>query len=170
MAESKWEFNDNTMKVLSAMDDTIQAVLEECAGELESQTKRNSRVGQPGAPTKNSWQHKVTKDGDEHIAAVGSPLENAIWEEFGTGEHAITENGGKGGRIGEWYVPVEKVVGYKRPTYNGKVVIVYGKGGKKYYKTNGKKPSRAFWKAYTKLKNKIIKRIQSKMSGKFNGK
>ena len=115
MADSKWVFKDNTVKVLSAMDAEMQAVLEECAGLLESQVKRNSRVGQASAPTKNSWQHKVTKDGNEHIAIVGSPLENAIWEEFGTGEHAITENGGRGGRIGAWYVPVEKVVGYKKP-------------------------------------------------------
>ena len=170
MAESEWKFNDNTLKVLSALDDEAQAVLEELAGELESQVKRNTRIGQPGAPTKNSWQHKVTKDGNEHIAVVGSPLENAIWEEFGTGEHAITENGGRGGRKGAWYVPVEKVVGDHPPTYNGKVIIVHGKNQKAYYKTNGKKPSRAFWKAYTSQKNKIIRRIQNKIGGRLSGK
>ena len=162
---SKVTFEDFTIKVTGAINDRINAELEGCAGELESQVKRNSRVGQPGAPTKNSWQHKVTKDGNEHIAVIGSPLENAIWEEFGTGEYAITENGGRGGRKGAWYVPVEKVVGYKRPTYNGKVIIVYGKNGQAYYKTNGKKPSRAFWKAYTKTKPKIIKRLQNALKG-----
>lgn len=164
-SEGEFKFTDNTMKVLAAMDDKILAVLEECAGELESQTKRNSRVGSPGAKTKNSWRHKVAKEGNEHIAIIGSDSENAIWEEFGTGEHAITENGGKGGRKGAWYVPVEEVVGYKKPTYNGKVIIVHGKNGKDFYKTNGKKPSRAFWNAYSRLKNKIIRRIQNQMKG-----
>ena len=153
------EFHDYTIKVKAAIDDRVNVALEECAGELESQVKRNTRVGQPGAPTKNSFRHKV--DDKAHIAYIGSSEENAIWEEFGTGEHALHGDG----RKGAWYVPVEKVVGYKRPTYNGKVVIVYGKGGKKYYKTNGKKPSRAFWKAYTSMKDKIIKRIQEFMKG-----
>ena len=152
-------FEDFSFKVKDAIDDRINIALEECAGELESQTKRNSRVGQAGAPTKNSFKHKV--DELKHIAYIGSSEENAIWEEFGTGEHALE---GKG-RKGAWYVPVEEVVGYKKPTFNGKVVIVYGKNGKKYYKTNGKKPSRAFWNAYTSMKPKIIKRIQNTLKG-----
>lgn len=152
-------FEDFSFKVKDAIDDKINIALEECAGELESQTKRNSRVGQAGAPTKNSFKHKV--DELKHIAYIGSNEENAIWEEFGTGEHALE---GKG-RKGAWYVPVEEVVGYKKPTFNGKVVIVYGKNGKKYYKTNGKKPSRAFWNAYTSMKPKIIKRIQNTLKG-----
>ena len=152
-------FEDFSFKVKDAIDDRINIALEECAGELESQTKRNSRVGQAGAPTKNSFKHKV--DELKHIAYIGSNEENAIWEEFGTGEHALE---GKG-RKGAWYVPVEEVVGYKKPTFNGKVVIVYGKNGKKYYKTNGKKPSRAFWNAYTSMKPKIIKRIQNTLKG-----
>ena len=156
-------FEDFTIQVQGEMNDCAVAALEEAAGELESQVKRNSRVGQPGAPTKNSWRHKV--DETSLTAYVGSDEENAIWEEFGTGEHAITENGGKGGRQSPWYVPVEKVVGYKRPTFNGKVVIVYGKNNKKYYKTNGKKPSRAFWKAYTSKKTSLIKLIQNKFKG-----
>lgn len=162
---SNFKFESNAMKVLSAMDDKMQAVLEGCAGELESQVKRNSRVGQAGAPTKNSFQHKVTKDGYEHVALIGSNLENAIWEEFGTGQHAIKENGGKGGRQTPWYVPVEGYAGKKKPTYNGQVIIIHGKNGKDYYKTNGKKPSRAFWNAYASMKNKIIKRIQNQLKG-----
>ena len=143
MAESKWEFKDNTIKVLAAMGDEMQAVLEECTGELESQVKRNSRVDT--GKTKNSFQHKVTKDGDEHIGVVGSSDENAIWEEFGTGEHALEGNGRKGG----W---------------------AYKDAEGHWHYTTGKNPSRAFWKAYTSTKNAIIKRIQSRMSRKFKGK
>ena len=56
-------FEDYTIKVQAAIDDKINAVLEECAGEIESQTKRNTRVDT--GKTKNSWQHHV--DDDKHI-------------------------------------------------------------------------------------------------------
>ena len=130
------EFEDYTIKVKDAIDDRINAVLEECAGELESQAKRNSRVDT--GKTKNSFRHKV--DDESHTAYIGSSDENAIWEEFGTGEYALHGDGRKGG----WF-------------------YVDGKGNGHF--THGKKPSRAFWKAYTSTKNKIIKRIQEFMKG-----
>ena len=130
------EFIDNTIKVKNAMNDAINAVLEECAGELESQAKRNSRVDT--GQTKNSFQHKV--DQSKHIAYIGSNHENAIWEEFGTGEHALHGNGRKGG----WVYVDEK--------------------GERHF-TRGKKPSRAFWNAYISLKSAIIKRIQNALKG-----
>ena len=133
---SKVEFKDFTIQVKGAIDDRINAVLEECAGELESQVKRNSRV--KTGKTKNSFQHKVVDS--EHTAYIGSSDENAIWEEFGTGEHALKGNGRKGG----WFYVDEKGDGHF---------------------THGKKPSRAFWKAYTSLKNKIINHIQSSLKG-----
>lgn len=129
-------FEDYTIQVQNAMDDKINAVLEECAGELESAVKRNTRVDT--GQLKNSWQHKV--DDDKHIATIGSPLENSIWEEFGTGEFALGGNGRKGGWAfkdaeGDWW------------------------------KTNGKRPSRAFWNAYNSLKSKIISHIQNSLKG-----
>ncbi len=133
---SKVEFKDFTIQVKGAMNDRINAVLEECAGELESQVKRNSRVDT--GKTKSSFQHKVVDS--EHTAYIGSSEENAIWEEFGTGEHALKGNGRKGG----WFY-----------------VDAKGEG----HFTHGKKPSRAFWKAYTSLKNAIIKRIQDSLKG-----
>ena len=130
------KFEDNLMKVLDAMDDRINATLEECAGELESQTKQNTRVDT--SKTKNSWRHVV--DDDKHEATIGSAEENAIWEEFGTGEHALEGNGRKGG----WFYEDEE-----------------GKG----HFTHGKKPTRAFWSAYNTLKNPITKRIENSLKG-----
>ena len=129
-------FEDFTIQVKEAIDNNINIVLEECAGELESQVKRNSRV--KTGKTKNSFRHIV--DEEKHVATVGSSDENSIWEEFGTGEHALQGNGRKGGwayqdERGDWHF------------------------------TTGKKPSRAFYKAYTSLKNKIIQRIQDSMKG-----
>lgn len=130
------KFTDNTLKVLEMMDDRINATLEECAGEIESQTKQNTRVDT--SKTKNSWRHVV--DESIHEATIGSAEENAIWEEFGTGEHALKGNGRKGG----WFYEDEKGNGHF---------------------TRGKTPTRAFWHAYNSLKNAIIKRIENSMKG-----
>ena len=133
---SRIEFEDNTIKVIDAMSDAINAVLEECAGELESQAKRNSRV-QTGK-TKNSFRHYV--DEEKHEAVIGSDYMNAIWEEFGTGEYALNKDGRQGG----WRYKDEKG---------------------NWHFTIGKKPSRAFWNAYNKTKAKIKRRIQDALKG-----
>lgn len=133
---AKIEFENNTVQVKEAIGNNIIAVLEECAGELESQTKRNSRV--KTGKTKNSFRHVV--DENDLKATVGSSDENAIWEELGTGEYALKGNGRKGG----W-----------------KYVDEEGHG----HFTHGKKPSRAMWNAYTTLKSKIINRIQNSLKG-----
>ena len=129
-------FEDYSIAVQGAIDNKINAVLEECAGEVESAAKRNTRVDT--GKTKNSWQHHV--DDGTHVATIGSSYENAIWEEFGTGEHALQGNGRKGG----W--------AYKD-----------AKGD--WHHTTGKKPSRAFFNAFSSLKNKIIARIQNSLKG-----
>ena len=154
-------FEDFTAEVQSALDGKIMVALEECAGELKSATMRRSRVDT--GQTKNSWRHKVTGSflAGEFRAYIGSDDENAIWEEFGTGEHAIQG----GGRKGAWYVPVDGYSGRKKPSFNGKVIIVYGKGGKAYYKTNGKEARRSFYKAYEATKDKLIKHIQNSLKG-----
>lgn len=129
-------FEDYTVKVQGAIDDRINATLEECAGLLESQVKQNTVVDT--GDTKNSFQHKVVDS--EHTAYVGSDYENAIWEEFGTGEYAANGNGRKGG----WVYVDEKGNGHF---------------------THGKKPRRAFQKAYNSTKNKIKERLQNSLKG-----
>lgn len=132
------KFIDYSSKVKEALSTRSEAVLEECAGELESQVKRNTRVRT--GKTKNSWQHTVNKNGEVTEAHVGSNYENTIWEEFGTGDYALQGNGRKGG----WYYEDEKGEGHF---------------------THGKKPSRAFWNTYNSLKNSIIKQIQNSFKG-----
>lgn len=129
-------FEDFSVQVQAAIDNNINVALEECAGELESQAKRNTRVDT--GKTKNSWRHVV--DDDKHEATVGSSDENSIWEEFGTGEHALNGDGRKGG----WSYKDEEG---------------------KWHHTMGKKPSRALWNAFNSLKNKIIKHLQDSLKG-----
>lgn len=116
------------------MNQCAVAWLEEASGELEAQTKRNTKVDT--GKTKGSWEHVVHSHKLE--AEVGSRYKNALWEEFGTGIYAMNGNGRKD-------VPWV----YKAP--NGK-----------FYRTKGKKPRRALFNAYTGSKNKLITSAQKR--------
>lgn len=149
------EFEDYSVQVKQAINDACKQWLEETSGEIEAQAKRNSPVD--FRQLKGSWNHHVSDD----TATVGSPLENALWNEFGTGNYALE---GKG-RSTPWYVPVDGYTGTKKPTYNGQVIIVYGKDGKAFYKTNGKKPQRTLQKSFDSTKKKAQKALENKLKG-----
>lgn len=137
---SKIQFIDHTEEVQGLIAELAYQVLEEVSGELESQVKRNTAVDT--GQTKNSWTHRVTGSmmAGEYRATVGSPMENAIWEEFGTGEYALNGDGRKGG----WFYKDESGVGHF---------------------TYGKHPRRPFHRAYSALKNKMIKHMQDRFKG-----
>ncbi len=149
------KFEDNSIKVKAKLDDATIAFLHEAAGELASAAANNTRVDSSGQ-TKGAWTYKV--DEGAGVATIGNPLENAIWEEFGTGEYALNGDGRKGG----WYVPEDKLSEKAKGKMQKRVVK-----GKVYYFTRGKTPSRAFFKAYTSNKTKIIKRFQQVIGGKM---
>lgn len=90
---SNIKFDDFSIKIKNVIEDTAVAYLHEASGEIEAQARRNSRVDT--GQTKGSWSYSINED--ELESRVGSPLENAIWEEFGTGEYALKGNGRKGG-------------------------------------------------------------------------
>lgn len=128
------EFQDNRIEVKAAISGAVTAFLHEACGELEAQTKRNSKV--KTGQTKGSYGYVV--DEAELTGYVGSNYDNAIWEEFGTGEYALNGDGRKGG----WrYVDAE------------------GKG----HFTYGKRPRRPLFKAFTALMAKIIARAEQIM-------
>lgn len=132
------EFKDYSMQVKAAIDDAAIAYLYEAAGEIEAQTKRNTRVGKTGQ-TKGAWTYKV--DEGELVATIGNPLENAIWEEFGTGEYALHGDGRKGG----WY--------YQDETDGT------------WHHTYGKTPNRAFFSAFNSLKTVLKKKAEDVLKG-----
>ena len=115
--------------MLDKIHDTGEQFLEEVGGEVEAQTKRNTKVDT--GKTKGSWEHIV--DTDKMEAQIGSRYQNALWEEFGTGIYALNGDG----RKTKWV--------YKSP-----------KDGK-FYTTVGKKPRRALYRAYESKKNAIIR-------------
>lgn len=125
-------FKDFSDELKNKINSLGVAWLEEASGEVEAQTKRNTKVDT--GKTKNSWEHKVYDNKLE--AEVGSRYQNALWEEFGTGIYALN---GDGRKDVPWFYKDER-----------------GKG----HLTSGKKPRRAFFKAYTSLKNTIIRECQ----------
>lgn len=131
-------FVDNSLEVVNALDAAVIAYLYEAGGELSAQTKRNTRVGT--GQLKNSWDYKVDKNKLE--ATIGSPLENAIWEEFGTGEYALNDDGRKGG----WYYQDEKG---------------------NWHHTYGKTPHRALHNAFTSLKTALIRRAEEVLKARM---
>lgn len=111
--------------------------LYEASGEIEGQVKQNTRVDT--GQTKASWEYKV--DEGKLEAKIGSRHQNAIWEEFGTGIHAL---GGDGRKDVPW---------------------AYKDAHGKWHRTSGKKPSRAFHFAYQTMKPKVIRSAQDKFRG-----
>ena len=130
------EFQDFSIQVKDAVEDAAIKFLEEAASEIESQAKRNSRVDT--GQLKGSWDHKV--DNGAMKATIGSPLENAIWEEFGTGEYAVNGDGRKGG----WS---------------------YQDDSGDWHHTHGKKPNRTLQRAFESKKNAIINRAKQIFGG-----
>ena len=150
---SNIKFTDNSIEVTKQINKGLRNALREVAAEIVRQAKINSRTST--GQTKNSFKYVVEQTGDGFVAHTGSSNKNAIWEEFGTGEYAL-----EGGRKTPWYVPVERVSGKKKPTFQGKVVVVYGKDSQAFYKTDGKKPTRALFRAFEENKGKYIARLQ----------
>lgn len=132
------QFEDNSIAVKAALEEAALQFLHEASGELVSQTQRNTPVDT--GQLKGSWQYEVDDSGLK--STIGSPLENAIWNEFGTGEHALHGDGRKGG----W--------SYKDNQGN-------------WHHTTGKPPKRSFHSAFTTMKPKIIKRAEQVLKGKM---
>lgn len=125
-------FKDFTKVVLDKIHETGEQFLEEVGGEVESQTKRNTKVAdKDGGKTKESWEHRV--DTDKMEVQIGSRYKNALWEEFGTGIYALNGDG----RKTKW--------------------VYKNKKDGKFYATVGKKPRRALFRAYNSKKNAIIR-------------
>ena len=132
-------FEDYSVRVKEAMNDAALTFLEEAANEIKSATQRKTPVDT--GQLKGSWSHRVNESKKE--ATVGSPLENAVWTEFGTGEYALNGNGRKGG----WFYVDDK-----------------GKG----HFTHGKKPVRMLWNAFISTRAAIKRRAEQIFKGAMN--
>ena len=121
-------FKDFSDELIAKINDLGVNWLEEASGEIEAQTKQNTKVDT--GKTKGSWEHVVHEHKLE--AEIGSRYKNALWEEFGTGIYALNGNG----RKTKW---------------------VYRTEDGKFHTTVGKKPRRALFRAFESKKNLIIR-------------
>lgn len=132
------KFTNNSVKVKGAIKDTCVAWLYEAGGELQSEVVKNQKRHNDTGQTAGSWTYRV--DEGSMTATVGSTMENAIWEEFGTGQYALNGDG----RKTPW---------------------VYKDIRGKWHRTIGKKPRRHLFRAMNAKKAQIRKAFEEKMKG-----
>lgn len=134
------KFEDATEKVKEKIYSTMVGWMYETMGVLQGQTIENSRVDT--GQTRGSYQYRVIEKGDRVEGYLGSNAENAIWEEYGTGEYALKGNG----RKTPW---------------------VYKNRKGEFYWTTGKKPKRPMHTAYNQKKAEQIRDLAKKISNAF---
>ena len=128
------KFTDYSGEVKGKLEEALIAGLYAAAAEVEGQAAKNTPVDT--GQLKGAWAHVVDEEKKE--ATIGSPLEYAIWQEFGTGEYALENNGRKGG----WR---------------------YQDAEGKWWKTKGNKPVRMLWNAFNTKKNTVHKIIANEV-------
>lgn len=127
-------YKSNLGNVLSRIEQAAQNAAFEAAETIRGQAARNTKVDT--GKTKGAWA--TVLDGTTAIA--GNSEQNAIWEEFGTGEYALASDGRKGG----W--------------------VYFDEGRQKFYFTKGKKPKRALTLAYNAKKSAAKNIIKKRMA------
>lgn len=171
------KFEDFSFKVKADLNEVSIGWLEETAKEIASQAQRNCKTDYEdnGKQLKGSYRAEVNAATGE--AQIGSPLEAAYWEEFGTGAYADTaKNGGKPGRQGWWvYTPdSEGPEGYKSMTYYDEMEAgmmaawIQAKYKKKAYPSNGQRPNYTLEKAFNAVENPARAELDRRMKEKMD--
>ena len=138
-----WRFEDNSKKIKKALMEVSEQALEEAALLVEGQAKALApvRTGE----LRDKIDHNIKTADGMKMAQIGSPLQYAIYVEYGTGEHATNGAGRKGGWV------------YKGP--DGK-----------FYFTRGMKAQPFLLPAFRRNKKNIENIIGIKLSSSFKGK
>ena len=157
---SNVEFNDYSIRVKNLIKETAITFLIEAGELLHSEVVRNTAVDK--GQTAGSWGDPVLDEGNLAVH-VGSNFQNAIWEEFGTGEHAEMGNGRKGYWVfvlGSDGSSTTKSKTYSTKEEAKKAMAILRKKGLPAFYTNGKEARHPFLKAYVGNKARIIKRAE----------
>lgn len=173
MADIK--FYDYTPQVKLKIHDIAVAWLRETASSVEANAKRNTSTEGWTKDERTSLRdnYGYILDKASQTAQVGNKLEQAYWEEFGTGSHADTaKNGGRQGRSDWWvYVPGQEPRDEESTHYRDEteakaaaamIKEVYGKTA---YATNGREPNYTLEKAFTAVSPKAKRNLQNKLKG-----
>ena len=149
------EFKDFSFEVKAEINEKTVEWLHTWSNEIASQAKRNCSTDESySAQLHGSYANKVDeKAGEAHI---GSPLEQAFWEEYGTGSYADTsKNGGRKGRQG-WWVYKDGYTGKGGKVLTERQAKGWAASDPTVHATNGRRPNYTLEKAFTKTKPKAI--------------
>lgn len=151
------KFIDNSIQVKEEINATTIAWLHDWAQTIASHAKNNTKLdGEAGIALRKDYRAIVNEGKGE--AEIGSSLEAAFWEEFGTGKYAVNGDGRPG-----WWVYKD---GYK------------GNGGKQLteaqakaiaaddptvHATNGREPAKTLETAFTVNKPKAMKDLDIRL-------
>ena len=162
-------FQDFSFEVKEALDETSIGWLYATAEEIKSQAQRNCKTDyeEGGKQLKGSYNTKVDEAKGE--AQIGSPMEAAYWEEWGTGEYAAHGDGRKGWWI---YIPGQESMGGGRTYYDEMEAMmmaayIQSRYGKKAYVTNGRRPNYTLENAFGVTKNPAISRLEELLKGRM---
>ena len=154
------EFTDNSVQVKAELNKALVAFLREASAEIKTQAERNTPVGE-SSQLRRSWDTVV--DEGKMQAIIGNTLEYAIYQELGTGEYALE---GKG-RKGYWVFVKDSSTGSMSRSSKAytlaeakRIMAYLRKKGLEAYYTNGTRPKRMLYKAFTMWKPKIEARAR----------
>lgn len=161
------EFEDYRIQVKAALNDVTRAWLYTWANEIASNAKEKCKMdGDAGVQLRKSYKANV--DDGKGEAQIGSPLESAYWEEYGTGEHAVDKSKSRKG----WWVYTPGNPGPKG--YQSKVYKSYEEAQSaadwirwKYKKaavaTNGRDPQYTLQNAFKNVAPKAKADLENKL-------
>ena len=158
------KFQDFSFKVKAAINETTLGWLYTWSNEIAAQAQRNCKMdGDVGKQLKGSYSAVV--DSSKGQAKIGSPLESAYWEEWGTGEHAAHGDGRKG-----WWVYVKGEAsqgGGKVYTQAEAQAIAESMQAQDIdaYATDGREPNYTLDRAFGSVKNKAVADLKNKLKG-----
>ena len=157
-------FNDMSLEVEAALDETTIAWLNAWAAEIASTAARNCQMDEDaGKQLKGSYGFQT--DDSAGKAQVGTPLEAGYWEEFGTGEYAVHGDGRKGWWI---YCPGQPTMGGGQ-TYATKeealamAAYISARYKKEAIVTNGRRPSHTLENAFKGNQAKAKADLEAKL-------
>ena len=140
---SGFKFTDNSKKIKAQMDAAAFSGIESASLIVEATAKALAPVGGSGE-LRDKIDHSITNTSDGPVAKVGSPLDYAMYVEYGTGE--LAENGS--GRKGGW--------SYQTP--DGE-----------WHHTDGMHPQPFLRPAFKRNKDKIREIVGNEFKAKFGG-
>lgn len=162
------KFEDFSAQCKDAIQSVITAWLHTWGNEIASRAKRGVAMDDnTGTQLRGSYRSIV--DESQNKATIGSPLESAYWEEFGTGDFADTgKNGGISGRPG-WWVYVKNsgnrggTAKYSEDEAQAIAASMRASKGLDAYATQGRRPNYTLEKAFTSAKARAIADLENRL-------